>query len=128
MYDWSRFNNKLFLDHFHNTHWNSAMQIDKNNVNISFNNSLIMSHVPMKKLNKQQQKFSQKAWFNAAIQNSIQKKNQHFKKYIKCQNLVTKKKLLREYKSYRNKLSIIRKESKGKYYYFRTNLENIKNT
>ena len=87
-----------------------------------------MSHVPMKNLNKQQQKFPQKAWFNATIQNSIEKKNQHFKKYIKCQNLVTKNNLLREYRSYRNKLSIIRKESKGKYYHFRTNLENIKNT
>ena len=47
-------------------------------------NSLIMSHVPMKKLNKQQQKFLQKPWFTKAIQNYIQKKNKHFKIYIKC--------------------------------------------
>ena len=71
------------------------MEIEKNDVNISLNNylskvnSLIMSHVPMKKLNKQQQKFLQKPWFTTAIQNCIQKKKL-FKKYIKCQNPVTK--------------------------------------
>ena len=37
-------------------------------------NPLIMSHVTMKKLNKQQLKFIQKPWFTKAMQNSIQKK------------------------------------------------------
>ena len=112
------------------------MEIEKNDVNISFNNSLskvnslIKSRVPTKKLNKQQQKFLQKPWFTTAIQNSIHKKNKLFEKYIKCQNPVTKNDLHREYKSLRNKLSTIIKESKRKYYddYFRTNLKNIKNT
>ena len=47
-----------------------------------------------------------------------------------CQNPVTQNDLHREYKSYRNKLSTIIKESKRRYYndYFRTNLKNIKNT
>ena len=78
------------------------MVIERNDVKISFKNyiskinSLIMSHVPMKKLNKQQQKFLQKPWFTTAIQNSIQKKN--FLNNI-CQNPVTKNDLNREYKS-----------------------------
>ena len=48
-----------FFDDFNLTNWNSVMGIGKNDVNISFNkylskvNFLIMSHVPMKKLNKQ---------------------------------------------------------------------------
>ena len=73
------------------------MKIEKNDVIISFNNylskvnSLVMSHVSMKKLNK--------SWFTTAIQNSIHKKNNFFKKCIKCQNLVTKNDLHREYKS-----------------------------
>ena len=111
------------------------MEIEKNDVNIFFNNylskvnSLIMSHVPMEKLDKQQQKFLQKPWFTTAIQNSIHKKSKLFKKYIKCQNRVTKNDLHRERKSYRNKLSTIIKKSKIKCYndYFRTNLKNIKN-
>ena len=82
------------------------MEIEKNDINIFFNNylskvnSLIMSYVPMKKLNQQQQKFLQKPWFTTAIQNSIQKKSRLFKKYIKYQNTVTKIDLHIEHKSY----------------------------
>ena len=73
------------------------MEIEKNDVNIYFNNYLskinylIMSHILMKKLNKQQQKFLQNPWFTTVIQNSIQKKNKLLKNtYIKCPNPVTK--------------------------------------
>ena len=54
-----RFNKNSFFDDFNLTNWNSVMGIGKNDVNISFSNYLskvnflIMSHVPMKKLNKQ---------------------------------------------------------------------------
>ena len=87
VYDWSRFNENSFLDDFNITNGNSVMEIKKNDVNVSFNsslskvNSLIMSHVPMKKLNEQQQKFIQKRWFTTAIQNSIHQKNKLLKKY-----------------------------------------------
>ena len=53
-YDWSRFNENLFLDDFNLTNWNSVMEVEKNDVYISFNNylskvnSLIMSYVPVK--------------------------------------------------------------------------------
>ena len=59
VYDWSKFNRNSFLDDFNITNCNSVMAIEKNDVNISFNNYLskinflIMLHVPMKKLNKQ---------------------------------------------------------------------------
>ena len=105
----SRFNNNSLSDDFNNRNWNnSGMEIENNDVAISFNNylnkinSLIMPYVSIKKLNKQQQKF--------------------------IQNLVTKNDLHRECKSYRNKFSVIIKESKRKYYddYFRANLTIIK--
>ena len=85
VYDWSRFNKNSFLDDFNITNYNSFMEIERINVYISFNNylskvnSLIVSHVPMKKPNKQQQKFLQKLWFTAAIQNSTHRKNKLFK-------------------------------------------------
>ena len=121
VYDWSRFNRNSFLDDFNITNGNFVTEIEKNDVNISFNNylskvdSLIISHVSMKKLSNSKN-FSKSPWFTTAMQNSIQKKNKFFKKYIKFQNPVTKNDLLREYKSYRNKLSTIIKESKRKYY------------
>ena len=129
VYDWSRFNENSFSEDFNFKDWNSVMEIEKNDVNIYLNNylskvkSLIMSYVPMKKLNKQQKKN-----YPEALVYSIHKKNKIFKKYIKCQNSVTKNDLHREYKSYRNKLSTIIKESKTNYYndYFRNKLKNIK--
>lgn len=109
VYDLSRFNNNSLSDDFNNRNWdNSGMEIENNDVTISFKNylnkisSLIMPYVSIKKLNKQQQKF--------------------------IQNLVTKNDLHGECKSYRNKFSAIIKESKRKYYddYFRANLTIIK--
>ena len=128
VYDQSRFNKNSFLDDFNLTDQNSIMEIEKNDVSISFNNSLskvkslIMSHAPMKKLNKQPQIFLRKPQFITAIPNYIHKKNKIFKKCIKCQNAVTKNDLHRECKSYRNKLSTIINDC------FRTYLKNIKNT
>ena len=55
VYDWSRFNKNLFLNDFYVANWNSVMEIEKNDVKTSLNNSLskvnslIMSHVLMKK-------------------------------------------------------------------------------
>ena len=66
--DWSRFNKNSFLDDFNITNWNSIMEIEKNDVNISFSNylskvnSLIMSHVLMKKT-KEATKFSPETLF-----------------------------------------------------------------
>ena len=40
VYDWSRNNKNSFLDDFNLTNWNSVMEIEKNDVNISFNNYL----------------------------------------------------------------------------------------
>ena len=40
VYDWSRFNKNSFLDDFNITNWNSVMEIEKNDVNMSFKNYL----------------------------------------------------------------------------------------
>ena len=68
----------------------TALQLNQNNVNITFKNYLnsvnilINSHAPLKKLNKKQRKFQQKPWITKGIQNYIKNKNRLFKKYIKC--------------------------------------------
>ena len=49
-----------------------------------------MSYVPIKKLNKQQQKFLQKPWFTTAIQSPIQKKNKQ------CKNISNVKTMLQK--------------------------------
>ena len=83
-----KFNNQSFLEDFEKIDWNLVLQLNKENVNITFENflntlnTLINSYVPLKKLNKKQRKFQQKPWITKGIQNAIEKKNSFFKKYI----------------------------------------------
>ena len=90
-------------------------------------NTLINSHALLKKLNKKQRKFQQKPWITKGIQNAIEKKNRLFKKYIKCEDS-NKNIFHQEYKTYRNSLSTLLKQSKKSYCnnYFRNKI--IKNT
>ena len=87
-HDWENFNNQSFLQDFEKINWNQVLQLNQNNVNITFENylntvnTLINSHAPLKKLNKKQRKFQQKPWITKGIQNAIEKKNRLFKKYI----------------------------------------------
>ena len=52
-----------FLQNFEKINWNQFLQLNQNNVNITFENYvntvniLINSHAPLKKLNKKQRKF-----------------------------------------------------------------------
>ena len=86
-------------------------------------NSLINSHAILKKLN-----IKQKPWITKGIQNAIEKKNKLFKMLIKCGDC-NKNILHQEYKTYRNSLSTLLKQSKKCYYnnYFINNINNIKN-
>ena len=93
VYNWSSFNKTWFLDSSI-TNWNSVVEIEKNNVNISFHNYLSNKNFPRSP-----------GLLQLAIQNSIHKITKLFKKYIKCQSPVTKNDLHREYKCYRNKVS-----------------------
>ena len=104
-------------------------------INITFENylntvnTLIISHAPLKKLNKKQRKFQQKPWITKVIQNAIEKKIKLFNKFIKCGDS-NKKNFHQEYNTYRNGLSTLLKQSKKIYYnnHFRNNINNIKNT
>ena len=83
---WEKFNNQSFLEDFENIDWNLVLQLNKENVSITFENylntvnTLINFHAPLKKLNKKQRKFQQKPWTTKGIQNAIEKKNRLFKK------------------------------------------------
>ena len=134
-HDWENFNNQSFREDFEKINWNQVLQLNQDNVNITFENylntvnTLNNSHAPLKKLNKKQRKFQQKSWITKEIQNAIEKKSRLFKKYIKCVDS-NKNILHQEYKTYRNSLSTLLKQSKKCYYnsHFRNSINNIKNT
>ena len=135
LHDWEKFSNQSFLQDFEKINWNQVFQLNQNNVNITFENylstvnTLINSHAPLKKLNKKQRKLQQKLWITKGIQIAIEKKNRLFKKHSKCGDS-NKNIFHQEYKTYRNSLSTLLKQSKKSHYnnYFRNNINNIKNT
>ena len=63
--DWEKLSNQSFLQDFEKINLNQVLQLNQNNVNITFENclstvnTLTNSHAPLKKLNKKQRKFQQ---------------------------------------------------------------------
>ena len=112
------------------------MQIDKGNSNLSFHNyiveveKMISNHAPLRKAKKRDLKFQSKPWITSGLQKSITIKNKLFDKFIKSTNPISKEKLHNDYKSYRNMISTLLKQSKKNYYgkYFKDNMNNMKNT
>ena len=111
------------------------MKIDKGNPNLSFHNyieeveKMISNHAPLRKAKKRDLKFQSKPWITSGLQKSIAIKNKLFDKFIKSTNPIIKEKLHNDYKSYRNMISTLLKQSKKNYYnkYFKDN-NNMKNT
>ena len=66
----------------------------------------------------------------SGLQRSIAIKNKLSDKFIKSTNPIIKEKLHNDYKSYRNMISTLLKQSKKNYYdkYFKDNINNMKNT
>ena len=71
-----------------------------------------------------------KPWITSGIQKSVYIKNQLLKKFINKKDPQIKAAFHEQYKTYRNLLSTLMKQSKQIYYtkYFENNLNNIKNT
>ena len=133
--DRKTFNNATFSADYKSKDWPTIMQIDKGNPNLSFHDyieevkKMIRNHTPLKKLKKQDLKFQSKPWIASGLQKSIAIKNKRFDKIIKSTNPIIKEKLHNDYKSYRNMISTLLKQSKNNYYkYFKDNINNMKNT
>ena len=102
-----------------------------NSTNACFQNFLdstskiLDKHAPLKKLGKYKLQFKTKPWITTALQKSISMKNKLFR-----EDLTQKTEVHIKYKSYRNVLSTLMKNSKRNYLtkFFDNNLKNLKNT
>ena len=116
--DWKTFNNARFSTDYKPKDGSNIMQIDKGNPNLSFHNyieeveKMISNHAPLRKTRKRELKFQSKPWITSGLQKSIVIKNKLFGRFIKCTNSIIKEKLHNDYKSYRNMISTLLKQSK----------------
>ena len=87
-------------------------------------------YAPLKRVNKYKLRFKNKPWITSGIQKSIYIKNKLLKKFINKKDPQSKAIFHEQYKTYRNLLSTLMKQSKQIYYtkYFENNWSNIKNT
>ena len=116
--DWKTFNNARFSTDYKPKDGSNIMQIDKGNPNLSFHNyieeveKMISNHAPLRKTRKRELKFQSKPWITSGLQKSIVIKNKLFGRFIKCTNSIITEKLHNDYKSYRNMISTLLKQSK----------------
>ena len=116
--DWKTFNNARFSTDYKPKDGSNIMQIDKGNPNLSFHNyieeveKMISNHAPLRKTRKRELKFQSKPWITSGLQKSIVIKNKLFGRFIKCTNSIITGKLHNDYKSYRNMISTLLKQSK----------------
>ena len=87
---------------------------------------MISNHAPLRKTGKREPKFQSKPWITTDLQKFIVIKKKLFGKFIKSTNTIIKD----DYKSYRNMISTLLKQSKKNYHdkYFKDNINNMKNT
>ena len=132
--DISKFNKENFLYDFLHINWNKAVEINKNDVNRSFNNfmektnNILDKHMPYKKVSNKEFKNKYKPWVNKEIIKSIYEKNKLFKKYMKCKNITRKNILFTEYKKCKNDILKATRFSKKLFFqdYFTKNNKNMK--
>ena len=112
------------------------MKLDEKNVNLATKNFLdtinfvLKKYAPLKRVNKYKLRFKNKPWITSGIQKSIYIKNKLLKKFINKKDPQSKGIFHEQYKTCRNLLSTLMKQSKQNYYtkYFENNWNNIKNT
>ena len=91
---------------------------------------IIDKHAPLKKLSKYKLKFKTKPWITTALQKSVPIMKQLFREFINKKEIAQKTELHIKYKSYRNLLSTLMRNSKRNYLtkFFENNLKNLKHT
>ena len=116
--------------------WPKVLSTNLGDVNYSFDrfdqkiNEILDKHVPLKKLSKKELKLQAKPWITQGILNSIKQRDKLLRKYINATEINHKEELHKEYKSLRNKIVAILRNSKKLYYqnYFQENAKDIRKT
>ena len=77
---------------------------------------IIDKHAPLKKLSKYKLKFKNKPWITTTLQRSVSIMKKLFRDFINEKYFLQKTELHIKYKSYRNLLSTLMRNSKGNYF------------
>ena len=122
-HNFKNLNEALFDFQLRQTDWNTILEIDKKEIDSSFNNflltfnRLLQEHVPLKKVSNKEIKILKKPWINTRILKFIDKIYIYiYIRYIRTKHVAKKEKLFELFMTYRNSLNKITKLSKANYY------------
>ena len=111
----------FILDYF-DIDWNNILELNQNDVNVSLNifltkmNELFDKYMPLRKMTQKEYKRRFKPWITDNILEKIYLKNKIFRKYMKCKDgqPILKEQLEREFKSIKNEVTLLTRQSKKK--------------
>ena len=133
--NWRIFNKREFADELSNINWDDVNDANAD-TNTSFSkfykrvNTLLDEMAPYKTPTKKEIKLQQKPWISSGILKSMAKRDIFYKDYAKEKDPVKKERLGSIYRSYRNLIVTLLRDSKKKYHtdYFEEHKENMKKT
>jgi hypothetical protein len=133
--NWRVFNKREFADELSNINWEdvSDANIDTSTSLTNFYKrvtTLLDEMAPFKTPTKREIKLQQKPWITNGILRSMAKRDIFHKDYVKEKDPVKKERLGSIYRSYRNLIGTLLRNSKKKYHtdYFEEHKENMKKT
>ena len=91
---------------------------------------MVNQYIPLRKLTKKEIKNKFKPWITSGIRISMKRRDKIYKKLIKTSQLDIKQEYELQYKTLRNQIVKLCRDSKSIYFqsFFRNNASNIKNT
>ena len=127
------FDRENFIYDYLDINWNEILQTNKNDVNTSLQifltkiNELLDKYMPLRKMTKSEYKRKFKPWITDQILEKISNKNKLLKKSIKTKDPARKNQWEREYKTLKNEITALTRQSKKDYYhqYFTDNIKNL---
>ena len=134
--DMKNFDEEKFISELLEIEWSTLLQLNKDDPNISFEifhskiDNLINKYLPLRKMTKKEIKQGYKPWISNEIIKLIQQRNKLHKQFINANNEEVKILFHTRYKSVRNQVVSICRQSKKEYYrnYFTENSHNLRNT
>ena len=120
--NWSKFNHEAFILDYFDIDWNQLFEkfdFDPDRCFNVFNDKvkvLVDRHVPTVKLTKRQIKTKMKPWITNGILNSISKRDFYLRKFIKAKTPESKAKFHTSFKTYRNMIVTLCRQSKLNHY------------
>ena len=93
-------------------------------------NTIVDTHLPLKKVTEKDKKIQKKPWITSGIRKSIQQRDKLFNNFVKCKDPLRKDEFHRRFKIIRNKVVSITRTSKKLYFksFFEENSKNLKKT